>query len=610
MEGSWKMAGSGADLKKMLRGLLAFLALGMAVGGQAQEQTPKSGIAAKASARPKEKGARPQGAAAKPRLVVLLVVDQMRGDYVDKFLGQWRGGLKRLVQDGARFRDAAYPYAATETCVGHATISTGALPATHGMIANAWWDREQQKTVTCTADPKTKNVGYAGASAKGGDSAWRMEVPAFAEELKFQTGGATRVVTFSLKARAAITMAGHKADAVTWLDGGTGAWTTSNAYGTLPFVDDYAKAHPVKADYGKTWTLSLPESTYLYDEKAFGAVPPEGWGLMFPHPLRGKAAESEPDEAFYEQWATSPFADVYLTQFAETAVDSLGLGMGGGTDFLGVGYSTVDYVGHAFGPRSREVQDTLVRLDEDLGELFAHLDKRVGRGNYVVALSADHGVAPIPEDMQKTGADAGVLSLVELRERMEKVLEPFNYAKPAIARISGSDVYFSPGVYDRLKSDAAAMRAVVEAAMSQPGVAELYRAEDLVNLPATQSPLRRAMAASYFPTRSGDLFIVPKAYWLMDSTPQGKARNYGTGHGTPWNYDQHVPLLLMGYGIQPGQYYGNVTPADIAPTLSSLCGITLAPRDGRVLAEALVKTAGSGALKESPLPAVIHAAKP
>jgi predicted AlkP superfamily pyrophosphatase or phosphodiesterase len=610
MEGSWKMAGSGADLKKMLRGLLAFLALGMTVGGQAQEQTPKSGIAAKASARPKENGARPQGAAAKPRLVVLLVVDQMRGDYVDKFLGQWRGGLKRLVQDGARFRDAAYPYAATETCVGHATISTGALPATHGMIANAWWDREQQKTVTCTADPKTKNVGYAGASAKGGDSAWRMEVPAFAEELKFQTGGATRVVTFSLKARAAITMAGHKADAVTWLDVGTGAWTTSNAYGTLPFVDDYAKAHPVKADYGKTWTLSLPQSTYLYDEKAFGAVPPEGWGLMFPHPLRGKAAESEPDEAFYEQWATSPFADAYLTQFAETAVDSLGLGMGGGTDFLGVGYSTVDYVGHAFGPRSREVQDTLVRLDEDLGELFAHLDKRVGRGNYVVALSADHGVAPIPEDMQKTGADAGVLSLVELRERMEKVLEPFNYAKPAIARISGSDVYFSPGVYDRLKSDAAAMRAVVEAAMSQPGVAELYRAEDLVNLPATQSPLRRAMAASYFPTRSGDLFIVPKAYWLMDSTPQGKARNYGTGHGTPWNYDQHVPLLLMGYGIQPGQYYGNVTPADIAPTLSSLCGITLAPRDGRVLAEALVKTAGSGALKESPLPAVIHAAKP
>jgi predicted AlkP superfamily pyrophosphatase or phosphodiesterase len=605
-----KTAGSGIHLKKMLHGLLAFLALGMALAGQAQEQTQKPGIAAKAPARPKESEARLQGAAAKPKLVVLLVVDQMRGDYVDKFLGQWTGGLKRLVQEGAWFPDAAYPYAATETCVGHATISTGALPATHGMIANAWWDREQQKMVTCTADPKAKNAGYAGASVKGGDSAWRMEVPAFVEELKFQTGGATRVVTFSLKARAAITMAGHKADAVTWLDGGTGAWTTSNAYGTLPFVDDYAKAHPVKADYGKTWTLSLPESTYLYDEKAFGAVPPEGWALTFPHPLRGKAAGSEPDEAFYEQWATSPFADAYLTQLAETAVDALGLGMGGGTDFLGVSYSTLDYAGHAFGPRSWEVQDILVQLDKDLAELFTHFDKRVGRGNYVVALSADHGVAPIPEDMQKTGADAGVLSLVELRERMEKALESFNHGKPAIARISGSDVYFSPGVYDRLKGDAAAMKAVVEAAMSQPGVAELYRAEDLADRPATQSPLRRAMAASYFPGRSGDLFIVPKAYWLMDSTPLGKARNYGTGHGTPWNYDQHVPLLLMGYGIQPGQYYNNVTPADIAPTLASLCGITLAPRDGRVLAEALARTARSGALKKFPLSVETDATKP
>lgn len=577
------MAGREIRLKKkMMSGLLALLALGLTAGAQAQTQKPAP--VAKASARPKETGA-------KPKLVVMLVVDQMRGDYVDKFLGQWTGGLKRLVEEGAWFRDAAYPYAATETCVGHATISTGALPATHGMIANAWWDREQQKMVTCTADPKAKNAGYAGASVKGGDTAWRMAVPAFAEELKFQTGGATRVVTFSLKARAAITMAGHKADAVTWLDAGTGAWTTSNVYGTLPFIDDYAKAHPVKADYGKTWTLSLPESRYLYDEKAFGAVPPEGWGLTFPHPLRGKAASSEPDGAFYEQWETSPFADTYLTQLAETTVDALGLGKSGGTDFLGVSYSTVDYVGHAYGPRSREIQDILVRLDKDLGELFAHLDKKVGPGNYVVALSADHGVVPIPEDMQKTGADAGVLSLVELHERMEKSLEPFNYGKPAIARISGSDVYFSPGVYDRLKGDAAAMKTVVEAAMAQPGVAEVYRAEELADRSATQSPLRRALAASYFAGRSGDWFIVPKAYWLMDSTPAGKARDYGTGHGTPWNYDQHVPLLLMGYGIQPGEYHGAVTPADIAPTLASLCGVTLAPRDGRVLAEALAKPA-------------------
>src|SRR5260221_7810009 len=153
----------------------------------------------------------------RPRLVVLLVVDKMRGDYVDKFRGQWSGGFKRLLTEAVWFSAADYPYAATETCVGHSTISTGSFPASHGMVANAWWDRGEQKIVTCTSDPNAKNTAYAGGSTKGGDSAWRMQVPAFAEELKFQTGGATRVVTLSIKARSAISMAGHKGDAVTWI---------------------------------------------------------------------------------------------------------------------------------------------------------------------------------------------------------------------------------------------------------------------------------------------------------------------------------------------------------------------------------------------------------
>src|SRR6202165_2255559 len=530
-------------------------------------------------------------APARPKLVVLLVVDQMRGDYVDKFLGQWTGGLKRLVEGGAWFRDAAYPYAATETCVGHATISTGAFPATHGMVANAWWDRQDQKMVNCTADPDhtRKNTGYAGASPKGADTAWRMAVPSFAEELKFETSGATRIVTFSLKARAAITMAGHKADAATWFDGG--AWVTSSPYGTLPFMEEQAKSHPAKADFGKTWSLSLPENAYWYGEKALGAVPPDGWNLTFPHPLRGKTGAGEPDGAFYEQWASSPYADTALTELAEKGGDALKLGNSIGTDFLAVSYSSVDYVGHEFGPRSREIQDILVRLDKDLGNLFAHLDQKVGRGNYVVALSADHGVVPIPEDMQETGADAGVLHLPELQEKIEKALEPFNYRKPAVARIAGSDIYFAPGVYEKLQQDRAALQAVFDTALAQPGVAAIYRAEELRDRPATQSPSHRAFAYSYFPGRSGDLFILPKPYWLMDGTPLGKPRSYGTGHGVPYNYDQHVPVLLMGFGIQPGQYFQPITPADIAPTFAALCGITLSSRDGHVLAEALKKPA-------------------
>jgi predicted AlkP superfamily pyrophosphatase or phosphodiesterase len=563
---------------------IIFLALTLLFCANIEGQTPAK-TAPVAGAKPRNLASK--SAPAHPKLIVVIVVDQMRADYVDKFQSQWSSGLKRLLEQGAIFREAAYPYAATETCVGHATISTGALPSTSGIVANAWWDRDTQKMVTCTADANAKNSGYAGTATKGGDSAWRLNVPTFTDELRFQSGAATRVVTFSLKARSAIMLGGHKADAATWVDGG--GLVTSNAYGTLPFIDDFAKAHPIKEDYGKTWTLSLPESSYKYDEKATGAVAPAGWDLSFPHSLRGKGAGNDPDDAFYSQWATSPYADAYLTKVAEYAIDQLGLGKSGGIDYLGVSYSSPDYVGHAFGPRSWEIQDMYVRLDKDLGELFTHLDAKVGAGNYVVVLSADHGVVPVPEDMQKSGANAGVLHMPDVQQKVEDTLRTFNYTAPAVAQIASTDLYFTTGTYDKLKTDPAAMKAVLDTIRRVPGVADVYRGEELADRPATKSPIRAAESASYFPARSGDLLIVPKPYWLSTSGSAEKPRDYGTGHGTPYYYDQHVPIIFMGWGIQRGEYFGAITPADIAPTLASLCGITLGTRDGRILSEALVK---------------------
>lgn len=530
---------------------------------------------------------------ARPKLVVMLVVDQMRGDYVDKFKGQWSGGLKRLVEEGAWFRDAAYPYAATETCVGHSTISTGAFPATHGMISNSWWDRGSQKSVTCTEDPKVKNTGY-GANVRGGDSPVRMLIPAFADELKFQAPKGTRVVTFSLKARASITLAGHQGDAVTWFDPGTGVWSTSSAYPTVSFVEAYAKAHPVSNDYGKTWNLLLPASAYWYDKKALGAVPPDGAGAEFPHTLRGKPGSTSANSSFYNEWEGSPYAETYLAQMAEDAVDKLGLGKGPSTDYLGVSFSSVDYVAHAFGPRSWEVQDELARLDRDLAGFFDHLDKAVGRDNYVVALTADHGGSPIPEDMQRTGVDAGWLNLREVKDRLEKALDSRGYEK-AVTEVGGGDVYFTPGTYDKLKADPAAMKAAIESIESVPGVASVYSADELEDRPSTENPIRRAEEDSFLKARSGDLLIVPKPYWSWDFSSPGKPRTYGSMHGSPYYYDQHVPLLLMGYGIRPGIYFGTVTPADIAPTFASLCGITLSSRDGHALGEALSKASSRSA---------------
>jgi len=564
-------------------------------------------IAAQASPRPA--APKTSEAPASPKLVVVLVVDQMRGDYVDKFLGQWTGGLKRLVKEGAWFRDAAYPYAPTETCVGHATIATGAFPSTHGIIANEWWNRTapgKEKNKRCTEwyaltpedqAHKVTNILYAekeDQQLEGGDSAWRLQVPSFADELLFQGSGDSRSVTFSLKARAAIMLAGHRSNAVTWFDDMRGAWETSSDYGTKSFIGSYVRAHPVSRAYGKTWSPTLNDSEYLYPRQATGAVPPKGWeaSLAFPHPLRGRAAGTGPDDAFYSQWEASPYADAYLTKLAETAVDEMELGKRSGTDYLGVAYSTLDHVGHAFGPRSWEVQDILVRLDQDLGELFSHLDSKVGRQNYIVVLTADHGVVPIPEDSKAAGEDAGWVYRPEVKEVATRALVSTGFAKEGeeiIAAINGNDIYFAAGFYDRLKLNTEAMQAVIHALKEIPGVAEVYGAEELASHPGSLSPTFRAESTGYFAGRSGDLFLVPKAYWAFASWRKKDVKLTGTVHGTPYYYDQHVPVLLMGFGIQPGQYFEPITPADIAPTFAALCGITLAPRDGHVLSEVLLK---------------------
>ncbi|MGB6484737.1 MAG: alkaline phosphatase family protein [Candidatus Acidiferrales bacterium] len=559
--------------------LIFCLALGVAVPVSAQ------GNGSPAAGRLAKEGARTE----RPKLVVVLVVDQMRADYVDKFEEHWTGGLKRLATQGAWLRNAAYPYAETETCVGHATISTGSLPAMHGIISNSWWDRESQKSITCTNDPSVQDSGYGGA-VKGGDSAASLLVPSFAEELKFQRAGRPRVFTFSLKARAAIMLAGHKADGATWFDADSGLWATSSAYPSLSFVENYVKQHPASEDYGKTWNLLLPPSAYLDGDKALGSVPPPGWGQGFPHVLHGDADSKAADSAYYRQWETSPFPDTYLVKLAEAAVDSEHLGHGADVDYLGISFSAPDYVAHAFGPRSREIQDELSRLDLDLGELFSFLDRRVGARNYVAVLTADHGGTPIPADMQAAGADAGWLSLADVKESIEKALVPFDYPRPAVAMVDDADVFFNSGVYEKLKNDPAAMQAVLGAIKGVQGVAGVYRAEEVGDRSATENPIRRAEADSFFAARSGDLLIVPKPYWSWDSTRRGRTRDVGAMHGSPYYYDQHVPILFMGYGIQPGIYFTPATPEDIAPTLAVLCGITLASRDGRILGEVLRKT--------------------
>jgi predicted AlkP superfamily pyrophosphatase or phosphodiesterase len=522
-----------------------------------------------------------------PKLVVILVVDQMRADYIDRFGHQWSRGLRRLIDQGAWFRLAAYPYANTVTCVGHSTIATGSLPATHGIVANSWWDRSAGRVVACTEDPRETVVSYGGA-IKGGNSVANLLVPTFSDELRAEMPVAPHVVTFSMKDYTAVTLAGHHADAATWFNAGAHAFATSSAFSRtpVPFVAGFIRAHPIEADLDKVWTPMLPASAYLYEDAAAGERPPAFWSRSFPHPLRRADGRSEEDA--YSAWEESPFSDAYLGRMAAAAVDALGLGKGRGTDYLAISFSALDLVGHDFGPHSHEVQDVLVRLDATIGELLAHLDRTVGPAGYVVALAADHGVAPIPEERAAQGLDAGRILTSDLVDRLEKALEAALGPGRHVSRMMAGEVYLAPGVMEKIEANPAAMRAALDEVRRTPGVLDVLRGDELRERRTSGDPIVRAIALGYWPARSGDLVVLARPYWFFVAG-QGASPGAASTHGSPNQYDQRVPLILMGAGIRQGEYFQPASPADIAPTLAFLCGITLSRPDGRVLTEAIAQ---------------------
>ena len=508
-----------------------------------------------------------------PKLVVLIVVDQMRADYIGRFQHQWTSGLKRLVDDGAWYQQAAYPYFQTNTCPGHATISTGSLPETHGIIGNDWYDRAEGRLRACADDAEWPLLTYDNPvdAAQGPGS---LLVPTLGDELRAQAGA--RVVSLSMKPRVAVMLAGHAADAALWRD--DYIWVTSTAYTEVkvPFIETFLNANPIEQALGNVWTRALPDSAYLFDGVTEPSRPPEGWTGSFPHTLAGR--DGAADDVFGEQWEDSPWSNGHLALLAAAAVDALELGQRNGTDYLAVGFSALDWVGHAYGPRSHEVQDILIRFDRTLGALLEHLDAAVGPDQYVVALSADHGVMPIPE-LRAELADAGRIPdqlIVDAAEAaMGERFGPGEY----VARFWEQDFYFEPGVYSRLLARPGALEHVAGAIEAVEGVADVYRGDTIRDRHDDGDPVERALARSYYPDRSGDLLVVLRPYWTTSTN--------AAGHGTSYDYDTRVPILMMGAGIRPARYLQPVTPASIAPTLARLVGISLSQATGRVLIEAL-----------------------
>ncbi len=513
-----------------------------------------------------------------PRLVVLLVVDQFRADYVQAYGHQWTQGLRRIFDRGAVFRRAAYPYAGSVTCPGHSTIGTGTLPFVHGMISNNWYDRSTRRTVLCSSDPQATAVPFGGGRGAERHSPISLMAPTFADELRRQAKRQPSIVSVALKPRSAIGLGGHGGPGtmVIWEED-NGTWSTSDRFTKTPWpeVDAFVAAHPIANAYGKSWTKTLPEPSYLYTDDAAGENTPIPWGRTFPHVLESPAGR--PDNLFVNAWERSPWSDEYIADLAINLIERLKLGTQPGTDMLAVSFSTLDGVGHEYGPRSHEVQDVLARLDVTIGRLLAAIEKAAGT-NYVLAMSADHGVATVPEQLEGKG---GRLASNAIRQAAEAAVTKILGAGTHVATLVESHLSLAAGAYDRLKAKPGAVDSVKKAIAAVEGVGMVYSADELTSPAPTTDPMLRAWRLSYYPGRGGDFVISPRENFL--------ARASGTTHGTPYDYDVRVPVVLLGSRFRTGQFDQAASPVDIVPTLASLTGVTLTQTNGRVLSEAVVR---------------------
>ena len=520
-----------------------------------------------------------QGKTSPPQLIVMLVVDQMRADYLETFEHRWKKGIATLLREGAVFDRAAYPYMNTVTCAGHATIGTGTFPHTHGMVLNAWWDRQAHALISCTDDPAAPAVSY-GRPTRAASSGRLLRAPTLADRLREQSAG-TRVVSLSLKPRSAIGLAGHGGTVVTWVDDVSAAFVTSRAFTAAPIesVRDFLRHTPYEVDAQQAWALAAPNDSYRYPDANAFARPPRTQTGLFPH--RFPADEKTPT-TFFSLWQASPFSDAYLGRMAARLIDTYKLGQRQEPDVLAISFSALDLIGHAYGPESREVEDTLIRLDDTIGELIAKLDADVGRGRYVLAFTSDHGVAAIPQT-----AGAARIATEDIRERIEETLVTRFGARSRghggyVANVTFTYVYLADGVWDRLSKDEEAWRSTERAVLAMPGIARLLRSDRLDS--RSSDPEIRAAAFSHVADRSGDLIVVTKPQWTLGTRAEQSATTHGTGHP----YDRNVPLIVFGAGVKAGRFSSTASPADIAPTFAHVAGVTMQGVEGRVLGEALI----------------------
>ncbi len=536
-------------MKKLLLGLTFFFA-GFAALNGASEQTPPNPPTV--------------------RLVLLLTVDQARYDYLERFRPAFQGGLKQLLEGGVHFSNAHQSHAITNTGPGHVALSSGRFPGRTGIISNQWFDRSSQDYLYCVEDSDSAVIAHRpNAATSEGRSPANLTVTALPDWLK-QHSPESKAFTVSLKDRAAILLGGKTADTAYWLDARSAQFVTSRYYrkGYPGWVAAFRKRKIPESYFGKTWD-ALPGSVRHYDSMGIRLLDHGAFAHGFPHFFGGLALE--PGPSFYGAFLNSPFVDGYMTEFVKALIENERLGGGESVDYLGLSYSALDLVGHDYGPNSPEVLDTVLRLDQTLGDLLRFVDKRVGLDRVAIVFGSDHGVVPLPEYQRSKGSPGmrtGLDEIVCFQRAGRKLQERFGEGPWFVA--SGYLDYQALGKHNLKRQE-------VEEALSDwledcPSVEKVWIRSELEK-PASDAPgnpFAELYRRSFHPERSPDLFVQFKEYHLNMLSP-------GTGHGTPYPYDSHVPLLFLLPGAKPKTVSHRVRTVDVAPTLAAWLGIEMPP---------------------------------
>lgn len=503
----------------------------------------------------------------KPKLVVGLVVDQMRYDYLTRFWDHFGdGGFKRLANEGFNCKNNHFNYAPTYTGPGHASVYTGTTPSMHGIIGNDWYDKDSGISVYCAGDEAYSSVGTT--SDAGKMSPHRMNTTTITDELRLHTQMKGKVIAVSLKDRGAVLPGGHTANAAYWLQGSEeGNWITSTYYmEELPkWVIDF-NASDVVEDYKKPWETVKDIATYLEsgtDNNIYEGMFNGETTTSFPHniPLLWD------NNGKFSLLKSTPFGNSITTDFALAALEGEQLGEDAITDFLAISFSSTDYVGHMYGVNSKEVQDTYIRLDMDLERLLRTLDKKVGKGEYTVFLTSDHGANEVPAYLKDQKIPAGYIKSADMLNKLNEFVAYTFGTKDLIKNISNNQVFLDHGVIKGLDlSLENVQETIAYELLGYDGVERTYTANQMWKNEYTKG-IPYILQNGYNQKRSGDVLLVLKPATVQYSKT-------GSTHGSTFSYDTHIPLFFYGKGIKKGSTVVKTEIPDIAPTLSSLLGIS------------------------------------